>query len=171
MADKVLAWHGDPKLKERTIARMETHAEADRFMQGAYVSVDATGKDWKGCLHGCLAVEDVMRERSWTLRDLDSQYGRVDWHLQTERLLGIPARVGSILDHLYEESEGAYADLAIDILEAIPVGADLSGIIDPWDVWVEDSPGPEFVETWMLYQLRNAPIPTQVKEVPHGGRD
>ena len=156
----IRAWHNDPKLKEQTLARMREHAHQDRLLRGFYVAYagcswlteDQDVQDWAGCLHGCLTAENLAAEANMSLVTwLEStNQNLVDWHQETERFFGINVYVGMELDDLYEESGDPPAEVAIRILEAIPVGADLSDV-EISNVGLEAT----------LEILRNAPVPNQ----------
>lgn len=121
---KVTAWHGDPALKAYAVERMRQHASVDRLIRGAYIA-GKSDEDWQGCFHGCLTVEKIAEE----LEIQPLQVRLDDWHRETERIWGIPAAVGELLDALYEESSSPPGELAVAILDAIPVGADLTPVV------------------------------------------
>lgn len=129
-----LAWLSDPELKRRTVRRMREHAEADRLIRRSYVTKVDDERRWTGCFHGCLVVEDVARERGAAdvvnlvlHRVIDDIV--VDWHAETEERYGIPRDLGCMLDLIYEASERPPGELAVKLLEAVPVGADLTGVV------------------------------------------
>lgn len=158
---KVLAWHGDPDLKENTILRMKDHAEQDRFIRGTYMALegeyDELTSEWGGCLHGCLTAENLAVEKKVSMVEFYLRHEPdVNWHAETQRFFGIDQSIGSALDHAYEkEWDTPSADVAIQLLEAIPVGADLDNI-DLYDDEGDLLPLSEILEI-----LRNAPVPNQ----------
>lgn len=157
---RVLAWHGDPDLKEQTLVRMREHGQQDRFLRGFYVAYAGCGwltedqevHDWAGCLHGCLTTENLAAEANMPVvawvESTDQK--EIDWHKESERFFGIPEEVGYELDELYELTDAPSAEVATKILEAIPVGADLSHL---------DIVGADLETTLKI--LRNAPVPNQ----------
>jgi hypothetical protein len=125
----VLAWHGDPQLKADAVERMREHAAADRLIRGAYVDHDGDATTWRGCLHGCLTAETIAAERGISVADLIEDPD-VWWHVESERLWGIPRQLGALLDRLYEALDEPPGEVAVGMLEAIPVGADLTVAAD-----------------------------------------
>lgn len=125
----IIAWHGDAALKAAAVARMREHAAADRLIRGDYLDLDGEQPgEWRGCLHGCLTAERVAAERGVPVAHL--HLAGVDWHAESERLWGIPRPLGVVLDRAYERSVRPAGELAVDILEAIPVGVDLGQVVD-----------------------------------------
>jgi hypothetical protein len=58
------------------------------------------------------------------------------WHGEVERQYGIPERVGHIIDSTFEHLKApAHAAFAVEVIDAIPVGADLSLVADT--LWLE----------------------------------
>lgn len=125
-----VAWHNDPALKAATVARMRAHREEDEFTRGAYTELTDIG--WRGCFHGCLTTEAIAAERGHSVRqtaEVLHLHGSMWWHAEAERLFGIHARVGLLLDDMFESVDEADAGaFAVDVTEAIPVGADLSRV-------------------------------------------
>lgn len=128
MTKRILAWHGDPELKAATILRMKQHAVEDRFIRGWYVRQERG--EWTGCFHGCLSAERLAAEMGIPPTQLEdgAELLQPRWHEETERFFGIPAHVGLALDGIYESTDEPAAEVATQILEAIPVGADLSNV-------------------------------------------
>jgi len=128
------AWFGDPLLKERTVALMKRHRELDHFLQGDYQTLRSpSGIGFKGCAVGCLVETS---ELGWVdnsnlmLRYDGDDSGAVAWHLAVQEQFGIPAPVAAAIDGLFEHQDDfeAAGDFAVAVVEAIPVGADLSAI-------------------------------------------
>lgn len=98
----LLAFHGDPAIKETYLARVRAHREADQLAQG-----HGYWHSGRGCAVGCTIHGDD--------------------HGAYERELGIPAILAFIEDNVFEQLPG---DLARawpeNFLAAVPVGADLS---------------------------------------------
>ena len=97
------AFHGDVAVKEKYLARLKAHHEADEIIQG-------TG--WEkghGCAVGC------------TLNKYD--------HLAYEHELGLPQWLARLEDHIFEGLPEVEAQrFAVDFLEAIPVGANVGKV-------------------------------------------
>lgn len=117
------AWFGEADLKRAIVARVAWHREQDLLIQGAYQEPWRDGAKFKGCLVGCslpLVSETWLRER-------DRMDPLPQWHRLMERFLNIPVEIGLLLDDVFEESfEEDAPDFAVNALNAIPVGADLS---------------------------------------------
>jgi hypothetical protein len=116
------AWFGEADLKRAIVARVANHREQDLIIQGSYQE-PGYGNEFKGCLVGCslpLVSETWLRER-------DGMDPLPQWHLVMERFLNIPVEIGLLLDDVFEESfEENAPHYAVELLNAIPVGADLS---------------------------------------------
>lgn len=109
----MLAWHNNPDLKTETVQRMREHAAADRIRQGNYQTLT---HPFRGCLIGCL-LPRMLRS------PLEG------WHDRVATTYGIPRTVGLYLDCIFEYLPPTDAPtFAVDSIEAIPVGADLTGI-------------------------------------------
>lgn len=107
----LVAYHGDPKIKERYLARVRAHTAADRLIKGQY------WENGKGCAVGC------------TIEGSD--------HSRYETELGIPRALARLEDALFERLPDERAMLFPDqFLSAIPVGADLSMVVSQFLVWL-----------------------------------
>ena len=99
---KLIAWHGNPELKEVAIAKMRAHRDADELVQGY-----GYWEDGKGCAVGCLIESND--------------------HMKYEKVFGIPVILAYLEDRIFE---GLPKKLAREwperFLNAIPVGVDLS---------------------------------------------
>lgn len=135
----VTAWHGDPALKAEALARMQAHREADEIVQGAFAEespLSAAG--YRGCFHGCLTTEKLAAEAGVTPAEFarkSTNHGLpvVHWHSEGERVWGIPEALGHALDRTFESlARPDHAAFAVDAIDAMPVGADLSQVIDRW---------------------------------------
>ena len=106
----MLAYHNDPSIKARYLARVKAHAEADEIIKGRYWEAG------KGCAVGC------------TIHGSD--------HLLYETELGIPARLAHLEDHLFERlPNGEAKKWPYLFLDSIQVGADLLTIWQKWVLW------------------------------------
>ena len=109
------AFHGDPAIKERYLARVRAHRAADELVRGQY------WEDGKGCAVGCTIHSDD--------------------HGAYERELGIPREIAQLEDGIFE---GLPNDLAIswpeEFLAAIQVGADLSLVWPRFALWLLADP-------------------------------
>ena len=104
--DKPLrAFHGDAKIKEKYVSRVEAHIKADELIHG-------TGWDretCRGCAVGC------------TLNKYD--------HTAYETELGLPTWLAQLEDTLFENMPREQSKTwPKDLLEAIPVGANLDKV-------------------------------------------
>ena len=76
MTEKMLAFHGQAKVKAKYLARVHAHRQADEIVKGKYWS------EGKGCAVGC------------TIHGSD--------HGRYETELGIPRSIAHIQDRLFE---------------------------------------------------------------------
>jgi hypothetical protein len=135
------AWHGDPELKERVVERMRQHRAADAFIQGSYQQLDIElPLGYRGCAIGCL-----LDKRPELIADLisdDADDNR--WHAAVQHEFGIPFDLAEQIDQTFEyftdgeDPHGRASDFAVAVVEAIPVGADLSGVATAFDDWWYD---------------------------------
>ena len=108
----MIAYHGKPEIKETYLKRVRDHRAADQLVQNY-----GYWKDGKGCAVGC------------TLHSGN--------HAAYETELGIPQQLARLEDRTFEGLPQAEARLWPErFLEAIPVGADLSSVIDRWLLWI-----------------------------------
>ena len=107
----MIAFHGDPATKEKYIARVRAHREADRLVQGF------TWESGKGCAVGC-TLEAYEHER-----------------YPSE--LGVPEEIAYLQDSIFESLTPKEAqEFPEQFLEAIPIGADLSLVWNRFAVWM-----------------------------------
>ena len=111
----MLAYHNDPAVKDKYIARMRSHMEADALIQG---------KGWdgyKGCAVGC------------TFETYDHSCGPVE--------IGVPEPLVRLEDAIFEGlPEDQAKGFPLAFLEAIQVGADLSLAWPRFAVWLLSDP-------------------------------
>ena len=107
----LISFRGDPAIKEKYLARVHAHREADQIIQGRYWAKDRDGQ-FRGCAVGC------------TLHS-----GK---HSEYETELGIPVELAHLEDSIFENLPIKEArEWPEQFLNSIPVGADLS------KVWME----------------------------------
>lgn len=152
---RLLAWHGSAELKAETVARMRAHREADEFLKGDYLLPSATPNGWKGCFIGCLTAELLAAEQRVPILDVNLHRDGA-WLSATQRLLGIPIRLGAVLESVFEASPDldAAGRFAVEVVDAIPVGADLVDIAEQLlDKW------PPYDAGRIVELLEAAPVP------------
>jgi hypothetical protein len=129
----VLAWHNDHTLKAEAVAAMRAHRDADELIRGTYLeSFPESPSGFKGCFHGCLTTGRLAAEQGISVVEFVRTSYPEGWHADGERLWGIPVRLGSVLDKLFESLPEGWSDFAVDSVEAMPVGADLDAAVDRW---------------------------------------
>ena len=105
------AFHGDPEIKEKYLARIRAHAAADEIVHGIY------WQNGKGCAVGCTVHSNK--------------------HSAYETELGIPRILAKIEDNIFESLSNGRAKLWPEqFLEAPRVGADLSMVWPQFAVWL-----------------------------------
>jgi hypothetical protein len=172
---RLLAWHGDPELKAYATQKMKEHQAKDEIIRGAYLRV-APGysvSGWRGCFHGCLTTDRLMEENDLSARELynkmlgvyaDDQ--RLNYHVEARRLWGFPTNLSHLLDVTFESltSPEKAAIFAVEVTEAIPVGADLTGVLDQVNDAMDKYEGSysdyyDHQAAALIEALRNAPVP------------
>jgi hypothetical protein len=112
------AWLDDPDLKADAVTRMRAARDEGRLIPGTY----RDSPRYAGCMIGILAPADTP-----------SLGYSANWHNEIQRLFGIPADVVALLDATFETlpfgDPTGRGGFAVDAIEAIPVGADLSKIV------------------------------------------
>lgn len=109
------AFHGDPAIKAKYLARVEAHRKADEVVQGQY------WEQGRGCAVGCTIHGDD--------------------HSKYERELGIPESIAHLEDGIFEGLPPEEArDWPGQFLESIPVGADLDLVVHHFILWMVESP-------------------------------
>jgi len=134
-----LAWHNNPDLKTEVAERMAAHRSEDSIVQGFYQQISTQiASGYRGCLIGCTLPPQPLPEGAdvagcndiWGAEPKAPDNG---WHARVEQLYGIPETIGYLLDRIFESlpaDSGACARFAVDSIEAVPVGADLSMVPD-----------------------------------------
>jgi hypothetical protein len=178
----VTAWHGSHELKERTVAKMRLHREKDAFVRGTYQILEKdlpTG--YRGCAVGCLLDKQSVAGPDeygdcleCGLRDCAGCPAEPadGWHGEVYRQFGIPSLVAAQIDNVFEMAPGhdTASDFAVAVVEAIPVGADLTGVADALLAWARDATGDEYydydVRIGKLFELIAA-APVEVSDAAH----
>ena len=107
------AWYGEPALKEAAMAQLREHRRLDQITQGTY------WREGRGCHLGCLT------------------HLNEDAHAGAERLFNFPQPVSHFLERVFESLPKSDAPAwVINSTEAIPVGADLSLVVNQIDLWI-----------------------------------
>jgi hypothetical protein len=107
------AYLNDSKLKERIIAQLQAHYDADEIVQGKY------WENGKGCAVGCI------------LHDAKGNHHRF------EEELGIPRVIARLMDRIFEGLTNGEAKIfPLEVMRAIPVNADLSNIWNKFALWM-----------------------------------
>lgn len=110
----MIAFHNDPKIKEKYLARVKAHALADEIIKGKY------WKDGKGCAVGC------------TIHDSD--------HSKYESELGIPEWLARLEDRIFEGLPNERAKMwPEEFLNVIRPGIDLNKIKIPFLIFIVES--------------------------------
>jgi transcriptional regulator with XRE-family HTH domain len=113
---KMIAFHGNPAIKQEYQDRLKAHHAADQIIKGAYWEPD----QFTGCAVGCT---------------LHKGGGCI--HKQYETVLGIPRTLAYLEDRIFENLPAPHcADFAVNFLDAIPVGGDLSLVTARFMVWL-----------------------------------
>lgn len=114
MSDKTLvAFKGKAAVKEKYLARVQRHYDADEITQGIY------WENGKGCAVGCTMEQ-----------------GGDGVHQAMEDTLGIPKELAYLEDRLFEELKNDDAkEFPLRFLKAIKPGADLSLVVAKFVVW------------------------------------
>jgi hypothetical protein len=111
----LIAFHGDPKIKAKFSRRVRAHAKADEIVKGQY------WEQGKGCAIGCTIHSGQ--------------------HNAYETELGLPAWLARLEDGMFEHlPNGTAKGFPAQFLQAIPVGANVSGVRDQFLAWLMDDP-------------------------------
>jgi len=107
----MLAFHNNPAIKEKYLARVRAHRVADEIVKGRY------WENGKGCAVGC------------TLHS-----GK---HMSYESELGIPVALAHLEDTIFENLPNELAlEWPARFLEAAHPGADLSNVVNQFMSWM-----------------------------------
>src|SRR5690349_8637152 len=103
----MLAYHGEQAVKDKLVAQMQAHYDADEIIHGTYWA------DGKGCAVGCIAHV--------------SSGGPA--HEKVSKLMDVPVQLAYLIDDLFEALPNGHAkEFPLRFLKAIRPGADLSRI-------------------------------------------
>jgi hypothetical protein len=115
----MLAYHNDPALKDKLLANLAAHAQADELIQGQY------WEDGKGCAVAC------------TLIDFDRKAAKEGSHERYEDIFGIPQVLAHLEDCLFEGlTNGKAKEWPIRFSSAIQPGVDLSMVWPRFAFWL-----------------------------------
>jgi len=172
---QLLAWHGDPELKAYATQKMKEHRAQDEIVRGAYLRVAPgySASGWRGCFHGCLTTDRLMEETGLSAGELyegvlgfQAYEHQFNYHNEARRLWGFPEDLSRLLDVTFESltSPEKAAIFAVEATEAIPVGADLTGVSDQVHEAMYSHQGPfnnyyDHQAAVLIEALRNAPVP------------
>ena len=105
------AYHNDQAIKDKYLARVQAHYDADEIIKGEY------WENGKGCAVGC------------TLHSSD--------HSAYETELGIPEILAQLEDGIFEGLPNDVAkEFPLRFLNAVKVGSDLSGVFPRFMHWL-----------------------------------
>ena len=136
----MLAFHNDPAIKDKYVARVHAHRMADDIIRGSYGCAGGVS-GWRGCAVGCTIHSGA--------------------HSAYERELGIPQSIAMLEDCIFEGmSIERTPDWPLQFLTVISPGADLSMITSQFLLWLlagvirfaDDSTRPSIQGVIALYQ-------------------
>jgi hypothetical protein len=162
MTEKLLAWFGSQPLKDEVMDRLRKHRAEDDFIQGIYQTIDPQrALGYRGCAIGCTLPKATKYDDDGGL--VPPGDVTEDWHWAIEHFYGIPWRVAGAIDDLFEALPAEQCgDFAVDVIEAIPVGADLDGVVEWWRQIRRKSNyeyDAEVLAPDLIERLRNTPVP------------
>ena len=120
------AFNGDQKLKEGLVREVNAHRLADRLIHGTY-GADKTPDKFKGCAVGC-SIHSYNKLANKNLRT--NNHGAYEE-------FGIPRILAKIEDGIFEGlSRKDAQEWPVLFMNAVPVGADLSGVWAKFAQWL-----------------------------------
>lgn len=123
---KMLAFHGDAKIKTMMIKELKWHQAQDAIVQGTYGQGE--GNNFKGCAVAC-SINSLNRK-------LGKDYSTSD-HKKYEVEIGIPETLAYLEDSIFEKlSVEKSKEFPLEFIKAIPVGSDLSLVAPKFIVFV-----------------------------------
>ena len=135
------AFHNSPELKAGLLRELHKHEAADAATRGTYGEMGLSASAFKGCAIGC------------ALNSLNLLNGRfcptpksVSDHHRFPEELGIPVEIAYLVDHIFENLPAPhYKTWSRRVIEAVPVGADLSNIVPTLLEWIILDPTDGFI--------------------------
>ena len=128
---KLIAFHGDKKLKTAMLRELTWHAVQDKIVKGTYGDT-RNNRDFRGCAIGC-AVHSLARIQKRHLNTSD--------HFLLQSELGIPAEIAFLMDGIFEMLPHDDAMLwPRRVIASIRPGADLAMVIPQFLLWVLADP-------------------------------
>ena len=113
MTSTMTAYHADPALKAATLAQLAEHRRLDQIVRGTYWDGS------RGCAVGCLTHQGDGGHEEFPSR----------W--------GVPVQIAHLIDTIFERLPIDQAqEWPSRIMDAIPVGADLSRTWDRFAAWM-----------------------------------
>lgn len=161
-----LAWHNRPDLKAEVVARMRTHRDADEFIQCLYQEINPdVPSGYRGCALGCmLPPQTALNSIHWS--PIPTPPG--GWFATIEHEFGIHYKVARLIDAIFTSMRpGQCAAFAVAVVEAVPVGADLTPVADAWPATQMYDADPARQARWLLEHLETAANPEQVEYAIH----
>ena len=107
---KLTAFHGKPELKAEILGKLRVHRAADDIIRGEGYG-DSDAAHFRGCAVGC------------TLHAAGET--NVETHRLYEPRLGLPAWLAHLSDGIFQGMSGDHASFPVQLINAIPVGANL----------------------------------------------
>jgi hypothetical protein len=129
------AFHNRRALKRDLLAEIAKHEAADAIERGHYGDATLTlAEGWKGCAIGCAlhSLNAIRRQPK-----ASGRLRRVDAHERFPAELGIPLELAYHVDHIFEKLPDAKGHTwPRRVIDAMPVGADLTGVIPALCQWM-----------------------------------
>lgn len=122
----LVAWNNDAAEKRAHLKEMRAHKKADALVKGDYGSMNG---QFHGCAIGC-GIYSLAKRRGLE----NVRYGD---HALYAKLTGIPQGILHLEDYLFENLPTEESkEWPVRFLSAIPVGADLSGVLPQFCVLI-----------------------------------
>lgn len=134
------AWFGDPDLKEQVVLKLKKHRQQDEIVQGFYQDYSPTESGYRGCAVGCtlppmfeytgLDGYGEAGTKNWANPEDQAVWEDDGFHGLIQKYYGVHEQVARLIDNVFEEQDTfeAAGDFAVAVIEAVPVGADLSQV-------------------------------------------
>lgn len=117
LSEDAPAYGGDPERKAAAVQIAQEHERLDRIVQGRYWTREDGENAPRGCLIGCMTHSGD--------------------HEQMQALYGVPYTIARLCDYIFENLPADEAPMFVPaVMEAIPTGADLSGVMDRFRAWM-----------------------------------